>query len=172
MSDASSEIRRSVERLVIRAGGQTVKRQVLRDDPGCDFEVEDPEPVAAIRAAASLRFAAGQELSRAARYAREDGRTWQEIGEALFPAEPVPDDDPKSVRAFRELGWAYSDYDSPAFGWTCPDCRKRISDHGPGAGHPADAERGHAAGCGRLARAVDAYDQQWEEDEEPWEDDE
>ena len=171
--EARAEISNAVRRLVTGAGGTMVRRPMFPGRPDRDSTIEEPEPLAGIRAAASLQFEAGKAIARSARSAREDGLTWQQIGEALYPAEPQPDDEPKSVRAFRRLGLAYDQFQSPTFTWTCPDCLKHISDHGPEAGgHPADVERGHACDCARLAQAVADYDAQWEEDEEPWEDDE
>lgn len=167
MSDeARREIQAAVRRTVTSAGGTMIQRQIFPGRPDLTSTFEEPEPLAGIRAAASLQFEAGQAISRAARYAREDGLTWQQIGEALYPAKPDRDDEPKSIRAFNRLAPAVYAFDSPTFGWNCPDCGGRVSDYGPEAGHPADAERGHADDCKRLAQTVAEWDARWEEDDE------
>lgn len=172
---ARQAIRNGVRRLVTESGGQMIRRPMFPGRLDLDSTTEEPEPLAGIRAAASLQFEAGRALARAARYAREDGKSWQEIGEVLYLAKPDPfDEESKAVRAFRRLSVScnHDPFQSPTFTWTCPDCGKHVSDHGPEAGHPADAERGHTASCTRLAQAVADYDAMWEEVEEPWEDDE
>lgn len=167
MTDASSEIRNAVRRLVIGAGGSMIRRPMFRDRPEWDSTVEEPEPLAGIRAAASLQFEAGQALAQAARYAREDGLTWDQIGGVLYPADPLPDEDSKAIRAFDHFASSYDAFDSPTFSWTCPDCGKHVSDHGPESGdHPADVERGHTTDCARLAQAVAAWDARWEEEDD------
>jgi hypothetical protein len=45
-----------------------------------------------------------------------------------------------------------------------PACGETISDRGPGHGHPADAEPGHAGDCKRLAVAVAAFNAQRTQD--------
>jgi hypothetical protein len=173
MTEASSEIRNAVRRLVVGAGGSMIRRRMFPDRPDLDSTVEEPEPLGGIRAAASLQFEAGQALARAARYAREDGTSWEQIGEVLYPAGLRPDEESKAVRAFRQIAPSRDPFQAPSFSWTCGTCGKHVSDHGPeSVGHPADAERGHTTGCARLAKAVADYDAQWEEEDEPWEDDE
>jgi hypothetical protein len=158
--EASSEIRSAVRRLVTDAGGQMIRRQLFRD-----FEAEEPEPLAGIRAAASLQFEAGQAVARSARYAREDGLSWEQIGEALYPAKPEPGDERKSVRAFNRLAYTYETFRSPSFTWSCPACGKRVTDYGPDSGmHPSEAEEGHAESCTRLAAAVAEFDAYWEDE--------
>lgn len=165
MTDAPSEIRNAVRRLVTRAGGRMISRPVLRDRPDRDWTIAEPEPLAAIRAAADLEFEAGQAITRAARYAREDGLTWEQIGEALYPADPEPGGDSRAMRAFARLGSAYDSFEAATFTWTCPACHGRVRDYGPETGcHPTEDERGHACDCERLAQAVADYDAQWEED--------
>jgi hypothetical protein len=161
--EASSEIRLAVRRMVTESGGQMIRRR----EPGYSLEWEEPEPLAGIRAAAGLQFEAGQAIARAARFAREDGLTWEQIGEALYPGKRGPDGDrPKSVRAFSQLASAYDiGWESPSFSWTCQACGKRVSDYGPDGGtHPSDTEQGHAESCTRLAAAVAEYMAQWEDE--------
>lgn len=165
--EARGEIRAAVRRMVINAGGEMILRPVFRDRPDLGSSAfTEPEPLAGIRAAASLQFEAGQAISSAARDAREDGLSWDQIGQALSPAEPAEDEEPRAVRAFDRLATSYSEWESPTFTWTCPACLKRISDYGPEAdGHPTEIERGHSDDCTRIAEAIGVYEAWWEDDE-------
>jgi hypothetical protein len=143
--------------MVTRAGGRMVKRDMFPDRPDMSWQQDEPEPLAAIIAAVALRNAASASLARSARNAREDGRTWEEIGEAAgCERNPVNGDTPGTT-VFYLLA---SDYGSgPSVTWACLACRKTVFDRGPEVGHPADAEQGHAPGCARLAETIRAYEQ-------------
>jgi len=162
------EIRAAIRRLVTGAGGSMIRRPLLADRPDGPG-TEEPEPLAGIRAAASLQFQADQALRRSVKTAREEGLDWAAVGEVLFPGEPDPEEErSKAVRAFDRFASTYEAWhEPPTFTWTCRTCTKFISDYGPEAGgHPADVQRGHAVGCAQLAEAVAAYDAMWEEEEE------
>ena len=165
-ADARSEAREAVRRLVTESGGGMIRRRMFRDRPSGDWTKDEPEPLAGIRAALSLEYAAREAAANSARYAREDGLSWAEIGEAFFPADPPPDAHSKAHAAFDRLSWAYDRWQAPSFTWTCPACLQLISDHGPETGmHPSEDEEGHAEGCARLAAAVAAWKAHWEDDE-------
>lgn len=140
-------IRNAVRSLAIEAGAQMVERPVLRGEPGGHTRPE-PEPLAGITAASALAAAARGAIRDHARYAREDGLAWSQIGEALGQG-----DDPEAafLRVAADLGRG------PSFAWTCPACQATVIDRGPEYG-PLDAETGHADGCGRLAEAVRAWE--------------
>jgi len=112
-------------------------------------------PLAVLGALTSLRGAALQMERDAARLARQNRRSWDEIAQAMGLA-PGPARHP-AAEAFSRLASDLGD-DRLSFGWPCRECGKVVLDYGPGAGHPADAERGHAEGCTRLAAAVRAYE--------------
>jgi hypothetical protein len=154
--------RRAVLELVKRSGGTTVSRLRVRSDPGAG-STDEPEPLAGIRAARAVEQEA-RRLCRdeCIRYAREDGLTWTAIGEALGYRDDPPDD-PRADRAFRYAVPAYDSGDW--FTWTCPSCAALVRDHGP-YGSPAETEEGHAGGCQRLAAAMEAWEAQWDEDDD------
>jgi hypothetical protein len=152
-------------------GAGVARRPVIHGDPNSGT-IAEPEPLAGIRAATALRYAAGRAIADCARYAREDGKTWTEIGEAMGYKPNLDTPDPldccgtrSSVgeSAFRAVA---SDLGrGPSFAWTCPVCSQTVIDKGPGD-HPEDAETGHGDGCKRLAATVQAWNAQWEDDSE------
>jgi len=152
-------IRTAVFTLVREAGAPVTKRPLIRTKPD-GLTVPEPDPLAAITAARHLEWAARDALRGHVRNAREDGRTWDQVGTALG-YKPGPDVPPVSESAFRvvatDLGGGYS------FGWTCPDCLKAVIDYGPEL-PPHDAEHGHAEGCERFAATVRAWNEQWEDE--------
>lgn len=153
-------IRNAILTLVRDSGGKVTRRPLIPSEPD-GLAVSMPEPLAALAAARHLEWAARHALRTHASNAREEGRTWAEIGTALG-CKPGEDYPPVGESAFRQV---CSDLGGgPSFAWTCSACLKVVIDYGPGAGHPADQERGHAEGCTRLAEAVRAHDAQWEDD--------
>jgi hypothetical protein len=152
----------AVASIVRAAGGTEVEYILIGSRPESDARIRMPEPLMAALAARHLRWAAARAEHQYIRYAREDGATWQEIGEALC-GTPSSDTGMTAAEAiFRYLTTDGSRYgDDPVFRWTCRTCRQWISDHGPETGHPADAERGHADGCERLTTIVAEYESRW-----------
>jgi hypothetical protein len=155
--DARRLIRNAIFDLTLGTG--VVRRPVIRSDSASGYRAE-PEPLAGIRAATALGHAVGRAKADGARYAREDGETWEQIGEALG-FKPGPDLPPVSESAFRVLA---SDLGrGPSFAWTCPACGQRVIDYGPEEG-PNDSEQGHGDGCERFVATIEAWDAQWEDD--------
>lgn len=168
MSDREARqiIRSAIGVLCRQAGAQFTARPVIRSEPKGPTAPE-PEPLAAITAARHLEWAARRAVSDHARTAREDARTWAQIGKAMG-CRP-------SLRGPSEAECAFAAVASDigrtvAFSWTCPACLGVITDYGPGAGHPADAEHGHADECGRFTETVRAYEASWGDggDEAGW----
>jgi hypothetical protein len=162
-------IRTAVFTLVRKSGGQITRRPVITDPAYAGWTENEAEPLAGIAAAKHLEWAAARTVRKHAKNAREDGLSWQQIGEAIGLA-----DDPQSgmtsiaEHAFQRLA---SDLGSgSSFGFTCGTCGKVIIDYGPEMGHPEDAERGHAEGCARMAEAIRAYRAGWDDDGETGED--
>ena len=145
---------------IFTLGAQVIRRPVIRGDSASGTRAE-PEPLAGIRAATALRHAASRAIADCARYAREDGKTWGQIGEAMG-CEPDP---PAGVSAAETAFWAVAaDLGrGPSFAWTCPACGQTVIDEGP-ADHPEDAETGHGAGCERFAATVRAWNDQWKDE--------
>jgi len=109
-----------------------------------------PEPVTGLLIARQLEHQAGQWARNYMRDLREDGASWQLIGEligfedaagdrAFAAATAQPWLDPQTQQ------WRHDN----TFGWRCHTCDSRVVDYGPGVG----GERGHAPGC-RRAKAT------------------
>ena len=151
---STPEPRDLIRNAIFALGAGTVKRPVVRGKPRTGMHPQ-PEPLAGIRAACSLRHAASRAIADLARYAREDGKSWAEIGAAM---EPVHDE----YSAFGAVASLMSR--GPSFAWTCA-CGPVITDHGPGPGHPYDQEQGHSDGCVRFAAKVAAYEARMEDED-------
>jgi hypothetical protein len=107
-----------------------------------------PDPVTGLLIVRQIEHQAGPWARNYMRDLREDGQSWQRIGEtigwehnaaacafAAATASPWLDTETRQWR------------DDQTFEWHCSACGKQVVDHGPGA----DAERGHAAECSRHA---------------------
>ena len=116
----------------------------------------DYDPLAALRVLVCLRTAVTQAERDAARRAREGGRSWREIGEAL--GRPDPD------VAFLHVAEHAGRY--PSLAWRCPDCGETVIDYGPPQSAAGEAERGHAEGCERFAATMRAWDASWDDGSE------
>jgi hypothetical protein len=154
-------IRTAVFTLVREAGAPVTSRPLIASEPD-GIQVPEPESLAAITAARHLEWAARDAVRRHVKSAREDGRGWHAIGEALgFADDPQPGMTSIAEHAFAvvasDLGMGCS------FGWTCPDCLNTVIDYGPEL-PPHDAEHGHAEGCERFAATVRAWNEQWEDE--------
>ena len=109
-----------------------------------------------------LHDAARHKIHDYLKRARQDGASWQQIGQALR-LEHVAEE------RGADLGEAAFDYAAGAdrgqpfdrlwFAWTCPACRAQVIEYGP-YGHPLDYQTGHADGCQRLAAALACYQAQ------------
>jgi hypothetical protein len=146
-----------------RAAVGRAVREVIRETEG--GHITDPlaAPLANIRAARRVELAARGRAREHIRAARETGRTWHEIGAALDLGAEAADRGRSAGEAAYDFaaGEPLRQLDRRWFGWTCPACQGRILDRGPEAGHPVDAEEGHADGCERLAATVAAHDAEW-----------
>ena len=161
--DTRAAVRRAILELVQRAGGQTVTRPLIRSEPH-GSTTREPEPLAGITAAVALEREARQRCLESIRYAREDGLSWRDIGDALgIRTTAVDPDDHGAGESVARFAYKYA---SPGhdhgdyFVWTCPSCAGLIRDYGPEFG-PHEAEQGHAEGCERFAAAVAQWEEQW-----------
>ena len=135
-------------------------RPVFRNRPDLDLAVTDAEPMAALRAATAIGQALRLISYEHVRQAREDGRSWREIGAALGLERHRGDGLSVAEAAYDQVAGEPS-FRARSFAWTCPACRTTVIDRGPEAGRPEDCEQGHAQGCQRLAAAISAWDAQW-----------
>jgi hypothetical protein len=165
--EASQWTRRAVLDIVRQSGGRTVTRPMFRDWPDLDMTTTDVEPMAGIRAVRQIEHSARGLMREYARQAREDGRTWHEIGAALdLSASAGHRDVPPAEAAFDEVAGdpdgEYARRYGRTFTWTCAACRAVVRDRGLCDG-PVDDEQGHADGCPRLHAAIAAWETQWDE---------
>ena len=148
--------------LLTQARGKgAMKRRPIR--PGSDITATVPaDPLEGLRAAIGLYREVRGRIRDYARYAREDGCSWEEIGRAM---DRAPDPDAGVTVGVAAFEFVASDLGRGlSFGWTCPACLGLVIDYGPEAGHPEDRERGHAEGCTRLAETIAAWHQEDDND--------
>jgi len=142
-------------------GGQTVLPVRTRSITWPGVNGVEPEPIACLEAARELERAAHAVQLGYIRQAREAGRNWYEIGEALdLHWAASANKESIVIEAYDyalELG-RRPGLDRQPFTWTCPACQKVISDRGPYGELPQQQE-GHGGGCPRWAAEV----ADWEE---------
>lgn len=163
---ARDEGRRAVEAAILRmaraAGAQIHQRPAWPGAAACTISYV--APAAGMRYTQMLIGAARNAEHSYIRYAREQGLTWQQVGEALNLAAVAEERGASLGEAAFEhatdAGHARP-FDTLTFYWTCPSCGQRVSDRGPYNGHPADCEHGHGDRCERFAAAVAAYEAAW-----------
>jgi hypothetical protein len=99
-----------------------------------------------------------------AKYARVEGASWQEIGEALRLAA---DEAGRSVAelAYEQIVGVPDLWSQTSMYWSCPACGRNVTDRGPYDSHPLDNEHGHSEDCSRMAAAVAA----WQAERDRWE---
>ena len=151
-------------------GAETITRPNF---PGSRMTVHDLEPLTGARTARDIELVSRRAARTYIRAAREDGHSWDQIGQALG-VTPGADADQAGLTV-AEAAYTYA-AGSPhtdtairygrSFPWRCQSCEQVISDRGLIAG-PADDEAGHGEQCPRLAAAVTAWNAEWDADREP-----
>jgi hypothetical protein len=137
-----------------------------------------PQPLAAVRAARTVRQAADALLGGHIDRARGHGHTWTELAGALGltrDADEAGIPDEEAAFCWATTGRIDGDRPNPVWGyeprrsWRCASCQERVTDHGPFTGNPDEEETGHAPGCARHTADVDAWRTRhgWDED---WDD--
>ncbi len=162
-SDAYYDARSAVLRAAQASGAPLRERSIW---PGSASTMQYAEPLAGLRAARILEDTARRVTSDYIRYARQDGATWAQIGEALsLDAGGERSGYDLAVAAHEHATGEPEPFRHPTFGWMCPDCGQGISDYGPYESHPADREHGHSDSCTRLGVQVAA----WQAERDTWE---
>jgi len=166
VNDARRWARRAIPDIVRESGGRVVDRPVFRGCPDLNMTTTEAEPMAGLQAACHLEHAARLVARECIRNAREDGRSWHEIGVALGLGTATEDRGISVAEAAYDYAASepFSEYDPRSIPWTCKACLEVIGDRGPETGHPADAEPGHADGCPRLAATIAAWQASWDEE--------
>lgn len=146
---ARREASRAIDAAVAASAGRTLAhlRTNGRTWPGVN--TIDPEPIAQIEAARAIEQAARDLIRDFIRLARQAGRTWYEIGNAL-------DLHYQAVAAkvsIAEVAYDYALQNQASSGmrtfiWNCPACSRLVTDQSPFRELPA-REEGHADDCPR-----------------------
>jgi hypothetical protein len=135
-----------------------------------------PQPLAAVRAARTVRQEAAGLLGEHIDRARGAGHTWTDLAGALgltkdAEREGIPDGEAAfcwattgRIDGDRGPFWGYE----PRRSWRCASCEERVTDHGPFNGNPDDDETGHAPGCARHTADLAAWRTRhgWDDDED------
>jgi len=161
LEDDASAAYRSAHQLVLKLaqdGGAEIRQRPAW--PGSYSVVRYAEPLAGLKAAVVASKATGRVTGDYITRAREDGFSWLEIGRALgIDGEPYD----VAVSAFERAAGEGSPGWGPSFSFTCGSCAQMVTDHGPYTASPLDCEEGHAEDCTRMAEAMRAYRDQWED---------
>jgi hypothetical protein len=147
---------------VLRRRIEAAVLEYLRTEHGPGAVLNEPYPrpanlVDGMLTARKVSDRAQMMLIDWARKARGEGTPWRELVDPLgIDTSDEWIDGPKE--AFRLVAGPPSmPYDPIYAHWTCASCGEFIKDNGPDAGHPVDAEKGHADGCERHARDIAAW---------------
>lgn len=111
----------------------------------------ESEPLTRLVAALELEHAAHAAQRSLIRQARETGRSWYEIGQALdllwhavVSNESVADEAYDYALRYDRVTVA-----KPTHTWTCQACQQVVTDHGPWPLRPEQQEECHASDCSR-----------------------
>lgn len=166
MSDTRGRVQRVVEDTIRAAHGT----EALTSGPiSSTISIPVTRPtnyLHGVTAARQVAYAAEAIAREHAKKARGEGRSWDEIAQALgFTREAT--DDP-AAEAFLWVAPSPSlPFDRISTSWECHSCGARVLDTGPFGGHPDDDEEGHRAGCARHAAEVAAWRERtgWDDEE-------
>ncbi len=147
----------AVDDMVAESAGRTTTqlRSTALTWPGTN--TVQPEPVACLESARELERAAHELAERYICLARETGRSWHEIGEALDLHWAAA----ANKESIADEAYDYALRYQPGTGrrtftWTCPACQQQVTDNGPWP-DPPEQEDGHAADCARRTAQLDAW---------------
>lgn len=159
MADPDLVLRTGTERVVfdlLRATGATTSQEPIRGLSSFTRTVP-ADWTDGIRAARTVAAAARGLMYDYARRARGAGLSWRQLAD---PLGVLGDEDIDPAAAAFELiaGPPAYRFDQVTTAWRCASCDAYVTDTGPDNGHPADCERGHAAGCARHRREIRAYE--------------
>ncbi len=162
-SDAYYAARASVLRAAEAQGAEVRERPIW---PGAHSTERYAEPLAGIRTSLVLQHAAQRVTGDYVRYARQDGASWRQVGEALgLAADGQRTGYDLAVAAYENVTGEPEPSREASFYWRCPACEQEVSDRGPYENHPEDNEHGHADSCPRLAADIAA----WQAERDAWE---
>jgi len=142
---------------VLRLNGDSSARVELPRLTQHTADFAGQHPLASLEAAAELEQAAHDLVGEHIRLARQAGRTWYEIADALhLHAVACANKESARDEAFSFALQYRSIADQRNIIWTCPACQKKITDHGPWDELP-EQEDGHTPDCSRRTAELAAW---------------
>jgi hypothetical protein len=136
--------------------------------PGSQVNVPNLPPLDGARAARQVELGARYAVRGYIRQAREDGASWDEIGQALGLSPGADPDQAGTTVAEAAYTYAAGNPDRDVsrrygreFPWTCGTLQAGRQERGADLG-PADDEHGDSESCHRLAETITAWHGQWE----------
>ena len=156
-ASATTRVTSAVDGMVSESGARTLTqlRSTALSWPGTN--TVQPEPVAGLESARELERAAHVLVEHYIRLAREAGRRWFEIGQALDLHQAAA----ANKESIADEAYDYALRYQPGtgrrtFSWTCPACQQHIGDNGPWP-DPPEQEDGHTANCPRHTAQLRAW---------------
>jgi len=147
----------AVEEMIAESAGGTSTQlwSIALTWPGTN--TVQPEPVACLESVRELERAAHELIERYIGLAREAGRSWHEIGEALDLHWAAAANKESTADEAYDYALRYQPGTGRrTFTWICPACQRQITDNGPWPDLP-EQETGHAADCARRTAQLDAW---------------
>jgi hypothetical protein len=143
-----------VDYLVDRFGGDNYSLLLTRPDIWPPIDMTESEALTRLVAAFELEQAAHAAQRGFIRQARETGRSWYEIGQALdLLWQAVASKESVADEAY-DYALRLEPYKNrQTYTWTCQDCQQTVTDHGPWPLPPS--QEGHASDCPRWNRRLD-----------------
>ena len=158
-AEARARAERDIAAMAARFGSLTWSRRA-RTGHAPDPLIPGWEPVAALEAAHELELAAHALAGEYIRQAREAGRSWVVIGDALGLLFRASANKISVGEQAHDYALSYDTSPGPRrCTWTCPACQQVITDHGPYPEVPGQAE-GHDAACTRRTAELADWEAQ------------
>lgn len=154
---ARDKIGRAVRSMVLRLTGDPHGRVELPPVTQDTADLAGEHPLASLEAAAELEQAAHDLVAEHIRLAREAGRTWYQVADALhLHAVACVNKESARDEAFSFALQYHSIAKRGDIIWTCRACHQKITDHGPWDELPKQ-EDGHTADCPRRTAELAAW---------------
>lgn len=143
-----------VDYLVEKFDGDNYSLLKTRPDIWPPIDTTKSGPLTRLVAAFELEHAAHAAQRNFIRQARESGRSWYEIGQALdLLWQAVVSKESVSDEAYDYALRLEPHQSRKIYTWTCQACQQTVADHGPWPRLPAQQE-GHALDCPRWSHQV------------------
>jgi hypothetical protein len=144
--------------LVEKFDGDNYALLKTRPDIWPPIGTTESKPLTCLVAAHELEHAAHAAQRSFIRQAREAGRSWYEIGQALdLLWHAIVSNESVAGEAYDyALRYDRAGTDRPPYTWTCQACQQLVTDHGPWPQLP-NQEEGHAADCPMWTERLTAW---------------